>query len=225
MGYNWDYLDKNAYNNKVGRYKFKREYDFIFENGKNHFGKVLDVAGGAGRFAIPLSKYTKQITVLDANETALQLLNQRKPEIETILGDFMKMDFQHKFSFILCIEALGYFQNWEEFFLKINQLMQEDARFVFSYQNPQSWRFFLRKLKHWKAGFYEYKEMNLEQLKVLLNQCNLEIVKMDGMNWMPFSLASNSILVPVFEKIERILLLNKFYNQSPWILFSLKRRN
>ena len=224
MAYNWDYLDKKAYNNKVGKYKFKREYDFIYKNGRDHFDNVLDVAGGAGRFAIPLSEFSGCIKVLDANETALQLLNQRKPEIDTILGDFMKMDFNEKFSFILCIEALGYFLNWKEFFLRISQLMQEDARFVFSYQNPQSWRFFLRKLKHWKNGFYEYKEMNLEQLKELLNQCNLEIVEMEGMNWMPLSLASNSTLVWIFEKMEQLFQLNKFYSQSPWILFSIKKR-
>ena len=53
MGYNWDYPDKKAYNNKVGQYKFKREFNFIFNNGKDRLEKILDVAGGSGRFAIP----------------------------------------------------------------------------------------------------------------------------------------------------------------------------
>ena len=52
MSYNWDYLDKKAYNNKVGDYKFRREYEFIVENGKNHFNTIFDLGGGSGRFAI-----------------------------------------------------------------------------------------------------------------------------------------------------------------------------
>jgi 2-polyprenyl-3-methyl-5-hydroxy-6-metoxy-1,4-benzoquinol methylase len=224
MGYNWDYLDKKAYNNKVGQYKFKREFDFIFNNGKSQLENILDVAGGSGRFAIPLSKHSDQITVLDANSTALQLLSQREPEINTILGDFMKMDIHETFSLILCVEALGYFQNWEEFFNKIQLLMSEDARFIFTYQNPRSWRFLLRKLKHWRTGFYEYKEMDLMQLTELLNKCNLEIVKMEGMNWIPLSLASNSKLVSLFERTEKIFKLYSWHSQSPWILFSLKKR-
>jgi len=224
MAYNWDYLDKKAYNNKVGKYKFKREFNFILNNGAGHFEKILDVAGGSGRFAIPLSEYAKQIIVLDADENALRLLKQRKSEINTILGDFTEVALNEKFSFIQCIEALGYFQNWEEFFLKIRELMTDDAIFVFTYQNPQSWRFFLRKLKHWKSGFYPYKEMNLTELCVLLNTCNLEIVEMQGMNWIPLSLASNSKLVPMFERIEDLFCLKKFYSQSPWLLFAAKKQ-
>lgn len=224
MGYNWDHLDKKAYNNKVGQYKFNREFNFIFNNGKDRLEKILDVAGGSGRFAIPLSKHSKQITVLDTNSTALQLLSQRQPEINTVLGDFMKTNIQETFSLILCVEALGYFQNWEEFFNKIQRLMAEDAKFIFTYQNPRSWRFLLRKLKHWRTGFYEYKEMDLMQLTELLNRCNLEIIKMEGMNWIPLSLASNSKLVSIFEKAERIFKLYSWYSQSPWILFSIKKR-
>ena len=223
MAYNWDYLDKKTYNNKVGKYKFKKEFNFILNSGTGHFEKILDVAGGSGRFAIPLSEYAKQIIVLDADENALQLLQQRKPEIDIILGDFVQVALNEKFSFIQCIEALGYFQDWEEFFLKIRKLMTDDARFVFTYQNPQSWRFFLRKIKHWKVGFYAYKEMNLMELYKLLNTCGLEIVEMQGMNWIPLPLASNSKLVPVFEIIEHLFCLRRFYSQSPWLLFSVKK--
>jgi len=63
----------------------------------------------------------------------------------------------------------------------------------------------------------------LDELKTILNTCNFEIENMEGMNWIPLPLGSNSIFVSVFEKIEQVFGLWKWYSQSPWILFSVKR--
>ena len=46
MGYNWDYLDKKAYNNKVGRYKYKRQFKFIVENGRDKLFNIGYESGG-----------------------------------------------------------------------------------------------------------------------------------------------------------------------------------
>ena len=221
--YNWDYLDKRAYNNKVGHYKYRREYKFIVENGINNFKNILDIAGGSGRFAIPLSDYSNNITVIDVNKEALKLLSQRKSTIETIHSDFSATEINDSFSIILCIEAIGNFQNWEEFFDKIHKLLSDDGRFIFTYTNPNSWRFFLRKLKHLKNGYYPYKEMELNELKALLVKSNFEIVTMEGLNWIPLSLSSDSIFVALFEKIEHLLRLKKWHSQSPWLLLSVKK--
>jgi len=225
MGYNWDYLDKKAYNNKVGHYKFRRQYKFILDYGKTHFDKILDIAGGSGRFALPLLDYSKNITVIDLNPSALQLLRDRDNNIEILNADFTTKKIQDIFSFILCIEAIGYFQNWEVFFNKVNTLLKDDGRFVFLYTNPDSWRFFLRKIKHRKNGFHPYKEMELSELKSTLNKCNFEIEKMEGMNWIPLSLSSNSIFVSFFVFIEKLFNLKNWYAQSPWILISVKKKS
>ena len=156
MSYNWDYLDKRAYNNKVGCYKFRREFNFIVENGKDNFNKILDIAGGSGRFAIPLCEYSGQITALDINQEALKLLKDREDSIETIQADFSVVELTDLYSLILCIEAIGYFQNLEVFFSKVNKILTDDGRFIFTYTNPNSWRFYLRKLKHWKNGYHPY---------------------------------------------------------------------
>ena len=124
---------------------------------------------------------------------------------------------------ILCIEATGYFQDWDVFFSKVNSMLSDDGRFIFTYSNPDSWRFFLRKIKHWRKGYYPYKEMKLDEFKVLLGRCNFEIDSMEGLNWIPLSLGSNSILVSFFEKTEQLFRLKKWYSQSPWILFSVRK--
>lgn len=224
MDYNWDYLDKKAYNNKVGHYKFRSQFKFIKENGEKYLEKILDIAGGSGRLILPLFKFSKNITVLDLNPYALQLLKERESNIKIIHGDFRKIEMNDQYSLILCIEAIGNFQDWESFFNKVSKLLLNESRFIFTYTNPKSWRFFLRKLKHWKKGYYPYKEMELSELKVLLDKCNFEIVKMEGMNWIPLPLSSNSKLVAIFEYIEKILNLKNWYSQSPWLLISVKKR-
>ncbi len=223
MSYNWDYLDKKSYNNEIGHYKFRREFNFIISNAKNNFDKILDIAGGSGRFAIPLKDFSKKITVIDINQTAIHILNERDADINTICDDFIKTEFQETFSLILCIEALGYFTNLEEFFNKIHSLLTPDGRFIFTYNNPSSWRFLLRKLKHWKKGPYPYNEIKLKELNKILDKCNLNIENMSGMNWVPLPLSSNSKLVSFFEIIEKIFRLEKWYSQSPWILMSVKK--
>ncbi len=223
MTYVWDFLDKNAYNNRSGNYKTEIQLRFILDNLGNKTDKILDIAGGAGRFAIPLLEYSKDVTVLDINETAIKILNERNNKISTICGDFIETDIKKTFSLILCIEALGYFKNWEDYFKKINALMEKDGRFIFTYTNPSSWRFFLRNVKRHIKSTNSYTEMNLTDFKKLLHKCGLEIEVMEGMNWMPLPVRSNSIFVGPLAFTERAFKLNKWYSQSPWLLMSVKK--
>ncbi|MDP4201308.1 MAG: methyltransferase domain-containing protein [Bacteroidota bacterium] len=227
MEYNWDYLDKKAYNNRVGHYKFKCQFDFISRYGKGHFEKILDIAGGSGRFALPLheKQLSKDITMVDLNKEALQLAYERNPQLKTLCVNFEESEIKDTFSLILCIEALGYFKNLNSYFSKVNLLMEKEGRFIFSYQNPQCWRFTLRKLRHKINGSgYNYHEIELNKLKELLFQAGFEIEKMEGMNWIPFPLSSNSIFVSIFEWLEKILYLKYWVSQSPWILFSVRHK-
>ena len=42
MGYIWDYIGKGAYNNRVGRYKFKRQHEFIIKNGEKYLAYAFE---------------------------------------------------------------------------------------------------------------------------------------------------------------------------------------
>ena len=215
MGYNWDYLDAKSYNNKVGRYKFKREFDFIISYAKDNFHKVLDVAGGSGRFALPLREFSRSITVIDINQTAIQLLKERDNNINAICGDFIKTEINDTYSTIICIEALGYFYDLKSFFNKTNSLLSDNGRLIIQYNNPRSWRFLLRELKHLKSGHYKYNELNLKELIKILSVCNLEIENMSGMNWIPLPLFSNSRFVNFFVKIEKYYDLRNGIPKAP----------
>ena len=203
MQYQWDVSNTKTYNNRVGKYKFRKQFEFIVRNGNNKLDKILDIAGGSGRFALPLYEYSKDINVLDINAEALQILKIRNLNIKTIQGDFIDTQIEDVFSFILCIEALGYFDDLDRFFNKVNVLLSDEGRFVFMYNNPKSWRFLLRRIKHIKKGAHSYKEVSLTELKTILTKSNFKIVEMQGMNWMPLPLSSNSRLVYLFEFIEK----------------------
>jgi SAM-dependent methyltransferase len=222
MEYVWDYLDKKAYNNKTGLYKSKKQFDFIIRNTIHHNGPILDIAGGAGRFAIPLTRYSKNITVVDINEKAIRLLTERNVDIRAVCGDFTKLDFKETYSLILCIEALPYFSDWQAFFNKINSLMTTDGQFIFTYTNPGSWRYLLRRLKHRKK-LNPYTDIRVKDLKRLLAKNNLEISTMDGMNWIPLPVSSDSPTVSFFATLEKIVGLHNWHAQSPWLLIAVKK--
>lgn len=105
-------------------------------------------------------------------------------------------------------------------------MLSPNGSFVFTFNNHASWRFWLRSLKHWKMGThpYPYHEIDLKALRTLLDKCNLQIDDVSGMYWMPLSRTSNSCLVSVFETIEKIFRLEKWYAQSPMILISVKQK-
>jgi len=224
MEYIWDYLNEKTYNTKVGLYKYKREYKFIINNAINDFTNVLDIAGGSGRFALPLFEYSKKITVLDINQSALDLLRERNCEIDIICSDFIQFQIQDTYSLLLCIEAIEYFEDWEVFFDKVNKVLLHDGLFIFTYANPNSWRYYLRKIKHWKNVPTHYNEMSISNLIKTLYKSNLEVDKIEGMNWIPLPLSSNSILVTFFAIIENIFKLKNWHSQSPWLLIAVKKR-
>jgi predicted TPR repeat methyltransferase len=224
MNYIWDISNKGTYNNRVGHYKYNKEFNFIINQGAGLFKHILDVAGGSGRFAIPLTTYSDNITVIDINQEAVTLLKNRNNAIKTIHADFLQVNQDQKYTLITCIEAIGYFPDLERFFLKIAESLDENGRFIFSCTNPLSWRFLFRKIKHLKNKPTSYNEPTLKDLECILNKAGLKIVAKDGFNWLPLPLSSNSIFVPFFALIEKAFKLNKYYAQSPWLMISVKKK-
>lgn len=221
LSYQWDHLNPRTYNNRSGHYKFRRELGFILQHGKGHWGSILDIAGGSGRFAVPLLDYSDDITVSDISPAALQLLEHRAPEIATVPGNFTDCSFQRKFSLVLCIEGLGYFPDWKAFFRKVHGLLEDDGRFVFTCTNPRSWRFWLRMMRRRKTS---YNDLPLKQLRQVLQKSGFTIESIEGMNWIPLPLTSNSRLVQAFAFMERTLRLKRWHRQSPWLLLSVRKK-
>lgn len=228
MNYLWDISNTRTYNNRTGKYKFLIEFEFINKH-INNTKEVLDICGGSGRFAFPLCAKVDKIKVVDVNLEALNLLQERslkdmerKIEIEQI--DFINYTSNQHYDLLLLIEALYYFEDKELLFKKVSDLMNSSSEFIFQYVNPSSWRFISKKLKNKLIGKKaQFHEIGFKELKLMLEKIGFTIEDIHGFNWIPLKLSSNSILVEVFAKIEKILKLYNWHSQSPWLMIAVKK--
>ena len=140
--YIWDV--KTGYATLAGRYKTRIEYDFIQKHASRGL-KILDIGGGSGRFAIPLSE-KNIVTVVDPNPLALSILKQRSSQIETINTKFEDYFTPNKYDLILMMEVLQYFENIPQVFLKIRDLLNNKGLCIFTILNQISWKNRLREI-------------------------------------------------------------------------------
>jgi len=223
MNNRWDYCNSKSLNNTISKYKFKREYEFITKYGEKNLNKILDIAGGSGHLAIPLSQFSSDITIVDVSEAAIKQLHEKNSKIKAIHSDFTSAQITAKFSLIICIESICYFDDIDAFIFKVKNLMKADGVFVLSCVNPKSWRYYLREISHFGNGSTPYNEFTLKELTAVLNKHGLKIDQIEGMNWIPLPLSSNSKFAKLFELFEQVFYLKRWLAQSPWWLISIKK--
>ena len=220
MNYIWDI--KTGYATKGGQYKTTIENNFIFKYfpERKHL-KILDIGGGSGRFAIPLAKLGYSLTVLDPNKEALDILCARHKNISLENTTFEEYKTDVCFDFVLMIEVQGNFSDLEKIYQKVKQLTSKRAIMIFTASNKNSIKYKVRKyFNHYHyPGIKDYKTY-----KKMLSKAGFEIIAVKGFNWLPTRVNSNSILVTIFAFIERIFKLNRWVNQSPELLFCVKKK-
>ncbi len=108
-----------------------------------------------------------------------------------------------------------------EFLNEIKPLLKDEGIIIFTATNKNSWRYKLHSLRKNKSRNYDV--YNLSEYQSLIRNKGFEILRIEGFNWMPFKVNSNSIFVNLFALIEKIFFLKKWIRQSPWYLFACKR--
>lgn len=224
--YLWDIENKSTYNNRMGRYKTQSEFEFISKYIKSS-QMILDIGGGSGRLAIPFNQDGNKITVVDRDAEALSILRQRCPKITTVATDFIEWDYEEKRSFdiILSIEVLLYIKDWETYFNKVRNLLKDDGVFIFTATNKNSWRTILQRWREGQKANYNYSVFSLNSYQIIIEKSSFKIDNGYGFLWIPCPINSNSMLVVFFSKLEKILHLNQFLKQSPWLIFALKKNH
>lgn len=209
------------YNSKYGQYKFEKQFSFISKYLKQT-DRVLDIAGGSGRFALPLFSRCQELTVIDISSDALQLILDQNPSIQVISGDFLTAKIQSSYSLIICIEALGHFQDYDKFFEKVSTLLKPNGLFLFTTVNPRSWRSYLRRFN--KRRSIELNDRPTDEVIQLLRKHHFNVKDVCGFNWIPIPIfLSQSPLVKVFALLERIFSAHTWIAQSPWLLFAVQK--
>jgi len=221
--YLWDINNPLGYLNRMGSYKTKKELSFILKYIEKNKLKILDIGGGSGRFAIPLAKLNHDVVVIDISGEALKILNNNNVYIKSINQNYMDMTIGDEYyDAIIAIESLDYFNSsvLPKVFSKIYSQLNPSGIFIFTITNSHSWRFKLARLFKRKNYF---DSIRYKECISLLKETHFKIIAEEGFVWMPFVVNSNSFLVKYFEKIELLFRFNKWINQSPWILFAVKK--
>lgn len=215
--YLWDDENPSGYKNRMGFYKTKHELDFILHSLTKDPLTILDIGGGTGRFALPLCKLGYKVTNIDIDPIAVELSKMKGIEESYCIN---LEDFEGSgYDAVLAIEIFLVTKP-ELLMSKANQLLKGNGILIFVGSNTWSWRFYLHKLRKNRSPSYH---LNLLQYKELIQKYGFEICRIKGFHWLPFRVNSNNILIPFFEKIEKLFRLDHFLAQSPWLLFSCKK--
>jgi ubiquinone/menaquinone biosynthesis C-methylase UbiE len=211
-----EYDPDNLNATKMGEYLTQKELQFIDSIIKTPNLNILDIGGGSGRFAIPLSEKGGHVTVLDISGKAIELLNKKSSGIKTIVGDGETYQFKGKYDCILVIETIEYIKDIESFFKKCRELLNDNGIIIVTMCNRHSYKMLHphRRTRPWSYFATEY------DFKMILEKCGFKIVKSRGFNWLPFGRGSDSSLIPVCAGCEDFLGLGELAGVSPWVIFA-----
>lgn len=221
--YYWDEVT-GVNNSAMGRYLTHKEWTFIdeFLVKQTNISKVLDLGCGSGRLTIPVyKKYKFEITGLDADATALKILNSREPKVKTIKAD-LSQPFKFKdnsFDFILCIEFLDYLTDIDSFFKECSRVLKPNGYFIFTSGNAKSYKKRLQQIFGHHKGRYLF---STKEIKNSFEKANFNLKKINGFNWLPVRRESNSPILTIFSHFEKNLGLENLPNISPWIICLIK---
>jgi len=219
LNYLWDVNHPRGYKNRIGVYKTKIELEFIQKHIVETV-KVLDIGGGSGRLANSLHFNGSEVTILDINSHAVSVAKNRGLDAYCI--SLLDYKSEKLFDLLLSIEMLECINDKQEFFIKVNENLRINGIFVFTILNPNSWRFKIRNLRKGKTNYFY---ISHEEIIKLAEKTGFEEIDKKGFMWMPFRVCSNNFFVSLFIFIERMLKLNKYISQSPWLIIAIKKNN
>jgi len=223
--YIWDI--HTGYASKSGQYRYQTQFKFIkrnFDTCLPEGSRILDVGGGSGRFALPLSE-NYQVTVVEPDIRPVEILRNRNSKVTVIHSSFQDWKFtEEKFDAVMFLDSIVYFQDMDWVFQTVSRLLRPGGLFLFNNINISSYKQIIKTLpglqQHLYPGARRYGEM-----QSLIRRHAFEIKDEEGFNWMPIRGISDFPLIPFYISIEQGLQLGRIARKiSPEILFSLIRR-
>jgi 2-polyprenyl-3-methyl-5-hydroxy-6-metoxy-1,4-benzoquinol methylase len=218
----WDTSNPAGYANRSGHYKTRVEREFIHAHFPPPPARVLDIAGGSGRFAIPLIEAGYELAVNDLHASSLARLCDRCGDTppRTFPGSFLSADISGPFDCALAMECLDQMP-FAEVLARLGEFLAPGGTLICTVLNSRSWRFAARALlgRAQKGEFV----FSLDEYRRMCAEAGFEIVAMRGMMWTLLPVTSNSPLVPVCAQMEQSLRLYTWYAQSPWLLMAIRK--
>ena len=183
-------------------------------------GRALEIGCEGGRWSKMLSDLGWQMVCVDINREALRVCQQRLPQARCILArpeDNSIPCEPGSMDLLLCIEVAPVIESkW--FLPEAGRVLRSEGIFVGVVLNRTSARAFTHKIKN-KIGGKGFEFYGASYLDWRKNLCRagFRLVHEEGFCWAPFGRESNSLLVPLFTRLERLLGLRRLPAFSPWV--------
>ncbi len=204
---------ERAAKTRMGRYLTQVETSFIadcVEFAENDL--ILDIGAEAGRFSIWATKKNARVVSLDIDLHGLRRLKSKNRDADVILADARYVPLKDKIlDVVFMVEVLDYIPELETALANCSRALKNRGSIILTFGNKRSLKARIRKLRG-KSYLHSY-------LKIMQSLARFGgVLRASGYNWLPFGRTSDSSLIPLLAKIERLLGLRKFHVVSPWVI-------
>jgi SAM-dependent methyltransferase len=229
----WRYDAPETYWEKVaetnwGKYISGVEYDTLLRALRliERPARALEIGCEGGRWSRVLSGDGWNVTATDVDPTVLSLCKARNPSVNCILvkpTDTTLPCETKSVDLVVAIEPdVAMQSDW--ILAEVNRVLKDSGIFVSLVWNNMSWRGFIPHIRCSLKGVYDYYTFSYREWKNKFTASGLDIIYSEGLCWMPFSRHSNSPMIPLGAKLEKMLGLRKLTYVSPWISLIAKKR-
>jgi SAM-dependent methyltransferase len=183
---------------------------------------ALDVGCEGGRWSHLVAEAGWSLTCTDVNAEVLALCGDRLPEAACFLAaptDRTLPCGDATISLLLCVEVHPVIDS-DWFIAEASRVLKPNGVLVGVLLNRTSLRGLLVRAKQ-RFGFSSeaYYRWSYRRWSHCMRTAGFQIECIDGFCWFPLSRASNSVLTPIFARLERMMGLRRVPLFSPWIAF------
>lgn len=230
--YYWDIANATRMGDYLTRVEKRFLSSYLKRNGQ--IQSILDVGGGSGRIAIPLSKLGYEIFVTEVDPLPLLILKSKRRELDAIVLEKKSKVLPFRsgsFDLILCLQVIALSEEADWFFPECHRILNENGSLIFTILNRKSYKGILRSWQltkdllrgeYWKKK--EYRK-TLPEIHCNLKRAGFSSVLARGYNWIPLKRSSDHWFVPFLAFIEERMGLQYLPFISPWVLMAAKKSN
>lgn len=205
---------ETAAKTRMGAYLTSVEVKFFLDS--IDFAKctlVGDIGAGAGKFSLIAKQKKSDVTAMDVDLKGLKRLKLKNKHVNVVLSDAKKIPLKEDvLAAAFIIEVLDYIPELETVLAECRRILKNGGSLVFSFGNKSSLKSKFRQLRG-KYYMHSYSKV-VESLE----KARFRIIKKEGFNWLPFNRTSESRLISLSVRVEKLFRLRKIPSLSPWVL-------
>lgn len=188
-------------------------------------GRALEIGCEGGRWSKMLSDLGWQMVCVDVNPEVLAACRRKIPNAEFILSAAEDRAIPYKSSsmdLLLCIEVAPVIDS-DWFLPEAARILRSGGILAAVVWNRASARAFIHARKNKSNGNDKFYHNTYSRWKTDLGKAGFYPVHEEGFCWGPFDRTSNSPLIPLATKFERLLGLHFMVTFSPWVAVIAKK--